>query len=79
MMLVEPDIPPDVLTSITVPSLVCAGSNDMVKPKETKAITEHLGNARLHIFEGETHGSYIEHTDKLAPVLHKFLNEIGLS
>lgn len=79
MMLVEPDILPDALTSITIPSLVCAGSNDMVKPKETKAITEHLGNARLHIFEGETHGSYIEHTDKLAPVLRKFLNEIGLS
>ncbi len=79
MMLLEPNIAPDELRSISLPALVCAGSNDMVKPKETKAITEHLGNARLHIFEGETHGSYIEHTDKLAPVLHKFLNEIGLS
>ena len=45
----------------------------MIKPKETQTIADHLPQATLHIFEGETHGSYVEHTDKLAPVLRKFL------
>ena len=73
MMLLEPDIAPDKLRSINLPALVCAGSKDMIKPKETQTIADHLPQATLHIFEGETHGSYVEHTDKLAPVLLKFL------
>ncbi len=77
MMMLEPNIDAGQLSSISIPALVCAGSKDMIKPKETQTIKDSLGNASLHIFEGETHGSYIEHTDKLAPVLRKFLEQIS--
>jgi pimeloyl-ACP methyl ester carboxylesterase len=48
----------------------------MVKPKETQLIAEHIPGATLHIFEGETHGSYVEHSNKLAPVLKDFLSTL---
>jgi pimeloyl-ACP methyl ester carboxylesterase len=76
MMLEEPQIHPSTLGQITVPTLVCAGSKDMVKPKETQLIAEHIPGATLHIFEGETHGSYVEHSNKLAPVLKDFLSTL---
>ena len=70
MMLEEPNISPESLTKITVPAIICAGSRDMIKPKETQAIADHIPNAKLHIFEGETHGSYVVHSHKLLSVLN---------
>ena len=69
MMLEEPNISPESLSKITVPAIICAGSKDIIKPKETQAIADHIPNAKLHIFEGETHGSYVEHSDKLLSLL----------
>lgn len=68
MMLEEPSISPESLSKITVPAIVCAGSKDIIKPKETQTIADHIPNAKLHIFEGETHSSYVEHSDKLLPL-----------
>lgn len=75
MMLKEPNICDWELQKISVPALVCAGSNDMVKPKETRAIAGSIPNAKLHILPNETHASYIIHSDKLAPIIADFLNE----
>lgn len=69
MMLEEPNISPESLSKITVPAIVCAGSKDIIKPKETQAIAVHIPNAKLHIFEGETHGSYVVGSDKLLEVI----------
>lgn len=77
MMLLEPDISCNELEAISLPALVCAGSNDMVKPKETQNIAKHLPNSTLYIFDGATHSSYVEHTNKLAPILRKFLGSLS--
>ena len=69
MMLEEPNISPESLSKITVPAIVCAGSKDIIKPKETQTIAVHIPNAKLHIFEGETHGSYVVGSDKLLEVI----------
>lgn len=75
LMLEEPNICDWQLKTITVPALICAGSDDIIKPKETKAIASSIPNARLHLFQDETHGSYIRHTAKLAPVIREFLTQ----
>ena len=69
MMLEEPNISPESLSKITVPAIVCAGSKDIIKPKETQTIAIHIPYAKLHIFEGETHGSYVVGSDKLLEVI----------
>lgn len=75
LMLTEPDIPLDQLAFISVPTLVLAGSKDIVKPKVTKAIAKNIPNATLQILENETHGSYVEHSDKLFPLIQDFLSK----
>lgn len=72
MMLEEPNISADDLSAITVPTLVCVGSEDIVKPKETQTILSAIPNATLHTFEGHTHGSYVKHSALLAPVILEF-------
>lgn len=72
MMLLEPSIQPEDLAAIHVPAMICAGSDDMVKPKETQTIATHIPQSELHIFEGATHGSYVEHSGALAPVIRSF-------
>ena len=69
MMLEEPNIPAESLSKITIPAIICAGSKDIIKPKETQTIADHIPNSTLHIFEGETHSSYVVHSDKLHSVL----------
>ncbi len=77
MMLEEPSITEDDLARIRIPALVCAGEHDMVKKKETERIAKHIPVSQLYIFAGEDHGSYITHSDKLAPVMRPFLQTLG--
>lgn len=48
---------------------------DLIKKKVTKKIAENIEHATLVIVPGEGHGSYIEHSDKLYPLLYSFLNK----
>ena len=75
MMLNEPDIQPEDLHKIKIPTLVLAGEKDLIKKKVTKKIAENIEHATLVIVPGEGHGSYIEHSDKLYPLLYSFLNK----
>lgn len=75
MMLNEPDIQPVDLHKIKIPTLVLAGEKDLIKKKVTKKIAENIEHATLVIVPGEGHGSYIEHSDKLYPLLYSFLNK----
>ena len=75
MMLNEPDIQPEDLHKIKIPTLVLAGEKDLIKKKVTKKIAENIEHATLVIVLGEGHGSYIEHSDKLYPLLYSFLNK----
>lgn len=53
LMVNEPDIKFDALHSISVPTLVIAGTKDMVKRAHTEAIARNIPNARLSIIQGD--------------------------
>ena len=74
LMMEEPNINPEALSSITVPVLVLAGEKDIVKSSETKKIASALADATLRILSKETHGSYVVHSEKLAPLIREFIS-----
>lgn len=53
LMVNEPHIEPSELARLTMPVLVIAGSNDMIKASHTKLIYNSLPNAKLSIIEGD--------------------------
>ena len=75
LMLEEPHITRDELQNIRARTLILAGSNDAVKEKETLQIAEGVPNATLRIIDGETHGSYIVHSRKIADLLAGWLSQ----
>lgn len=77
MMLKEPDISPDDLAKITIPTLVLAGEKDMIKESDTRFIARHISRSTLKILTGENHQSYVVHSPKLYDVMKGFLGTIG--
>ena len=53
LMVNEPNIEPAKLARLTMPVLVVAGTNDMIKDSHTKLIYKNLPNAQLNIIEGD--------------------------
>lgn len=53
LMVNEPNIKFDALHSISVPTLVIAGTKDMVKRAHTEAIARNIPDARLSIIQGD--------------------------
>lgn len=72
LMLKEPHIKKSDLGKITIPTLVLAGSKDIVKKRETKRIASSIPDAILKILPQETHSSYVVHSPKLFPLLDEF-------
>ena len=52
LMIYEPDIDFYELRSIQIPTLVIAGTRDMIKRTHTESIAENIPNARLAIVKG---------------------------
>ena len=75
MMMKEPDINPTMLEFIQVPTLVMAGSKDMITEVETKRISLSIPKALLKILKKEDHTSYVVHSTKLAPHLREFMSD----
>ena len=69
LMLTEPWITDDVLVRIKACTLVLAGSRDVIREEETLHIAEMIPGAELQILEGEDHGSYIVHSEKIAKLI----------
>lgn len=69
MMLQEPNITSEMLQKIEVPTVVTAGSRDMIKEEHTKFIADLIKNSSLKILKGEGHGSYIVNSDKIAKLI----------
>ena len=69
LMKKEPSITTTELSKIKVKTLVTAGSKDLIRESETRAIAEAIPGARLKILKGESHGSYIVHSTKIADIL----------
>ncbi|MBQ2085532.1 MAG: alpha/beta hydrolase [Oscillospiraceae bacterium] len=69
MMLREPNITAEELSSIKVPTTVIAGEKDLVIRKETEAIAAAIPGSKLRIIKGEGHGSYIVHKTAVADLI----------
>ena len=70
----KPHISKSDLGKITIPTLVLAGSKDIIKKNETKRIAASIPDSILKILPGETHSSYVVHSPKLFPILDEFFS-----
>lgn len=75
MPLVEPNITPEELAAIRTPTVVIAGSKDLVSLDETRVIAESIPGAKLRILEGEGHMSYASTGSHLADII---MEEAGI-
>ena len=53
LMVKEPNIRPEELNGLTVPTLVIAGTKDMIRESHTRLIARSLPNARLVLLPGD--------------------------
>lgn len=53
LMVNEPQITPEELSKITAPTLVIAGTDDMIKTSHTRLIAKSLKNSRLVFLDGD--------------------------
>ena len=75
LMLTQPNITDAELNTITAPTLVLAGSREFVKDEHTKNIANNIRGSVLKILEGETHDSYVIHSEKLYDAIEPFIGE----
>ena len=66
LMIEEPNITDEMLSHVTIPVFMTAGTKDMVKQSHIKEISDKLKNCSLTIFPGESHGSYVVNCEKIA-------------
>ena len=69
LMLTEPNITVEELATITTPTVVIAGSKDLIDEQETRLIAESVPGAKLRIFEGDDHFSYVVPKTRLADLI----------
>ena len=74
LMLNEPNITPEELAIIKTPTVVIAGSKDLVNEKETRLIADSIPGAKLRILDGESHVSYVEDGSKFADLILETVN-----
>lgn len=73
LMLNEPNIDPEALKNIQIPSLITAGEKDLFYRSMYKTIEKKIPDATLKIIEGHDHSSYIIDSDLLsADFIHFF-------
>lgn len=77
MMLSEPDIKPEELKAITCPSLITAGSKDLISVEHTTLIADSIPDSELIIFKGATHSSYIKRNPRLGRSMLDFMARHG--
>lgn len=75
MMLHGPALTRAELSRITVPTLVTAGERDVIREEDTRFIAAHIPHAELKILPGESHGSYVHDSDKIARLLLPFFGQ----
>lgn len=72
LMLTEPHISREQLQAIETPTLVLAGSKDLVVEADTRFIASSIPGAELKILDGEGHDSYIVHKTKVAELILEY-------
>jgi len=73
MMIDEPNISLEDLHKITVPTHVIAGEKDAIRLEHTQLIADNIANSTIEIVRGESHGSYIVHSDKIFEIIRRYL------
>lgn len=73
MMLDEPNIELESLSSIQIPTLVVAAQDDLFRPESFENIVKTMPNAALKIVKDHDHGSYVANEDVLYLDLVQFL------
>lgn len=64
------------LSKIAVPTLVVAGAQDLITPKEgMKLMSDKISGSEFHIIENAGHLSPLERSDAVNPILEKFLGK----
>ena len=69
LMLTEPHIIPAELRTITTPTLLTAGSRDMISAAHSRMIHEAIPDSELLVIHDATHSSYIVHSNEIAALL----------
>lgn len=69
MMIEQPHISNKELKQIKARTLVLAGSDDLIQLDHIRHIARMIPDSELKILEGEDHGSYIIHSDKIAKII----------
>jgi pimeloyl-ACP methyl ester carboxylesterase len=72
-LFVEPDIELEDAAKVTVPTLVMAGENDIIRPELFTELAGALPNAELKVMQGHDHLSYVVDRDIILPDLLRFL------
>ncbi len=73
LMLTQPNIEEAELKLIKTYTVILAGSKDVVVEKHTKYIADCIPGSTLQIIEGETHDSYVVHSEQLYDVILPYL------
>lgn len=74
LMVNDPNINISDLSKVTAPTLVIAGTNDMIKESHTRLIYSHLPNAQLAILPGD-HFIASKNANEFNAVVENFLTE----
>lgn len=74
MALVEPNIDPKALESITAPTLVLASDHDLIRDEHTLEIYHHIPNSELAIFPGATHAIPFDDPATFNATVDRFLS-----
>lgn len=79
LMNTQPDISLEELHRITIPTLVLAGSRDMITREHTQLIADNIKGSTLNILKGEGHTSYVINHKKLYKILkiNNFITEVN--
>lgn len=72
LMMTEPDITFEQLAAIKTPTLVLAGSEDVIDESDTRFIAGSILGAELQILPGEDHDSYIVGSRKIAELILEY-------
>lgn len=75
LLLNEPQIKPKQLNNISCPTLVMAGSNDLVTQNHTELIAKNISGSKLVIFENGTHYEPDENPFRFNKTVIEFLKE----
>ena len=74
LMVNEPNIDPDCLKNLSIPTLVIAGTNDMIKQEHTKLIASKIPNSKLVFIKG-THIIAYQKPSEFNKAVNLFLQE----